>query len=109
MADLFLRFSMHSGLKVNIAKSKAYFSSGKKRDKRAKMTAITSIHQSASLERYLGFPILTGRAWKEDFHFILEKLQTRLSSWKTKLLTKVGKLTLAKSVLNSIPVYYMQI
>lgn len=73
------------------------------------MTAITSIHQSASLERYLGFPILTGRVWKEDFHFILEKLQTSLSSWKTKLLNKVGKLTLAKSVPNSIPVYYMQI
>ena len=36
-------------------------------------------------------------------------MQTRLSSWKNKLLNKPGRLALASSVLSSIPSYYMQI
>ena len=36
-------------------------------------------------------------------------MHTRLASWKNKLLKKPGRLTLASSVLSSIPSYYMQI
>lgn len=36
-------------------------------------------------------------------------MQNRLASWKLKLLNKVGRVTLAKSVLTSVPVYYMQV
>lgn len=43
MADLFLRFSQHSGLKVNIVNSKAFFSIGVLRSKMEKMSSITSI------------------------------------------------------------------
>jgi len=36
-------------------------------------------------------------------------MYSRLASWKNKLLNKPGRLTLASSVLSSIPSYYMQI
>jgi hypothetical protein len=57
----------------------------------------------------LGFPLIKGRPKKDDFLFIIKKMQTRLSSWKNKLLNKPGRLALASSVLSSIPSYYMQI
>jgi len=57
----------------------------------------------------LGFPILKGRAKKNDFYFIIEKMQSRLASWKNKLLNKPGRLNLASFVLSSISSYYMQI
>jgi frataxin-like iron-binding protein CyaY len=57
----------------------------------------------------LGFPILKGRPKNNDFLFIIEKMQSRLASWKTRLLNKPGRLALASSVLSSIPNYYMQI
>lgn len=93
-------------MKVNPQKSRALYSSGVKR---TKINKLTSIRSCTSLEKYLGFPMLKGRVKKTDFNFILDKLQGRLSAWKNRLLNKAGRITLAKSVLNSIPTYYMQI
>lgn len=58
---------------------------------------------------YFEFPMFQVRVKKDDVEFIVEKIQTRLASWKNKLLNKVGRFTLVKSVNNSIRVYYMQV
>ena len=56
---------------------------------------------------YLGFPLGENfnkiDAWKP----VLMKIESRLASWKVRLLTKAGRLTLIKSVLSSLPVYFM--
>ena len=56
---------------------------------------------------YLGFPIGDHMnrfsAWKP----VMEKIQSRLTTWKSKILSRAGRLTLIKSVLNTLPVYYM--
>lgn len=67
------------------------------------------IRSTPKLDKYLGFPMIHGRMTKGGFEFIVEKMQTRLASWKNKMLNKAGRVTLAKSVLNSIPIYYMQV
>lgn len=74
-----------------------------------KITSISTIRSTNSLGKYLGFPMFQGRVKKEDFGFIIDKLQNRLASWKNKLLNKAGRSTLVKSVLNDIPSCYMQI
>ena len=51
---------------------------------------------------------MTGRPKKSEFAFILENSNCRLQSWKGKLLNKAGRLTLAKSILASIPICSMQ-
>nr|GEV83347.1 RNA-directed DNA polymerase, eukaryota, reverse transcriptase zinc-binding domain protein [Tanacetum cinerariifolium] len=45
------------------------------------------------------------KAWDE----IVDKLHSRLSKWKMKILSIGGRLTLLKSVLGSTPIYYMSI
>jgi hypothetical protein len=109
MANLFNKFSKASGLRINCAKSRALFSKGVTRRKVDKMTTLSNIRSTTSLGKYLGFPMISGRTKKEDFNFILDKINSRLASWKNKFLNKPGRVTLAKSVLNSIPTYYMQI
>jgi hypothetical protein len=96
-------------LKINISKSRAYYSSGTPHGKITSLTSISGIQSTNSLGKYLGFPMLQGRPKKSDFNFIIEKMQTRLSAWKSRLLNRAGRLTLASSVLSSIPTYYMQI
>ena len=57
--------------------------------------------------KYLGLPLGNtmnrAAAWKP----VVEKIQNRLASWKSKILSRAGRVTLIKSVLNSLPLYYM--
>lgn len=78
------------------------------RAKVAKYAAITGFQCTANLGRYLGFPLLTGRIKKSDFGFIIDKINGRLAGWKSKLLNRAGRVTLAKSVISSMPIYTMQ-
>lgn len=59
------------------------------------------------LGKYLGVP-LTGRApRKSDFHYLVNKVKSKLASWKAKQLSFAGKVTLVKSVIEAIPIYPM--
>ena len=109
VADFFDRFSKASGLKINLSKSRAFYFTSTPQRKITILTSISGIWSSSSLHRYLGFPIIKGRPKRSDFFFIIEKMHSRLAYWKNKLLNKPGRLTLASSVLSSIPSYYMQI
>lgn len=108
IVDMFKKFSDCSGLRINVVKSKAFFSKGVLRRRKSLITAITSIDSTNYLGKYLGFPIFHRRVRKEDFGFIIDKMQQRLASWKSKLLNKAGRVTLVKSVISAIPTYYMQ-
>nr|ABN08697.1 RNA-directed DNA polymerase; Ribonuclease H, putative [Medicago truncatula] len=74
-----------------------------------RLQSIPQLACITSLEKYLGFPMLHGRSKRSDFNLIIEKMQARLASWNNKLLNRTGRVTLATSVLSSIPTYYMQI
>lgn len=58
---------------------------------------------------YLGLPVgrkLRGMdGWKE----VIDRFSNRLNSWKSNLLSIGGRLTLVKSVLGSLPLYYLSL
>jgi len=96
--NLFKRFSRASDLKINISKSRAYYYSSTPHGKITNLTAISGIQSKTSLGKCLGFPMLQGRPKRSDFNFIIEKMQTRLASWKNRLLNRTCRLTLATFV-----------
>ncbi|KAL8143992.1 hypothetical protein V2J09_017024 [Rumex salicifolius] len=59
------------------------------------------------LGSYLGIPLLHKRMDRATFQPIIQKMKARLAGWKGKLLSRAGRVTLANSVLTSIPVYTM--
>jgi len=109
ISDTLNTFAMYSGLKVHVTKSKVFFSSSTKQGKVNAIVATTGINGTLSLEKYLGFPMMHGRLQRKDFEFLEEKISQRLATWQHNLLNKAGCITLMKSVLNSIPNYYMQV
>ena len=102
-------FCAVSGLKVNLAKSIVMASKCVPHLKCDKFSSICQMSFIRNISKYLGFPLLSGRIRKEDFHYVLDSLQKKLSGWKSCLLNRAGRVTLAKSVLSSIPVYPMHI
>jgi len=62
--------------------TRAFYSSCIPQAKIVKLTSISGIRSTSSLDKYLGFPNLKGRAKMNDFYFIIEKMQSRLASWK---------------------------
>ena len=58
-------------------------------------------------EKYLGLPSLVGQSKCNTFNDLKEKLGNKLSSWKEKLLSNVGKEIMIKSVAQVIPSYTM--
>lgn len=56
---------------------------------------------------YLGMPLSTGRLRKADIEPLVDKIRTRLPTWKSGLLRKPGRLALLKSTLSTIPIYTM--
>ncbi|XP_057443830.1 uncharacterized protein LOC130735982 [Lotus japonicus] len=103
------RFCRASGLRVNVAKSKAMASLHVSEGLKERIVVVTSIPFTANLGKYLGFPIIYGRVKKEDYTFIVERITRRLAAWKGKLLNEPGRVTLVRSVISAILVYVMQL
>ncbi|KAL5552126.1 hypothetical protein UlMin_002302 [Ulmus minor] len=56
---------------------------------------------------YLGLPLFRS-GYAKDFYFLLEKLEFKLAGWKSRVLSKVKRMVLIKSIVISLPVYTMQ-
>lgn len=59
--------------------------------------------------KYLGIPSNWGASKKEMFAWIIARINIKLKSWKENLLSRAGKETLLKSVVQAIPQYAMSI
>ena len=101
-------FCSLSGQKINLSKSKVYFSPNVSPDLRHHLCNILGVSSTPDLGKYLGFPLKLNGRNSRDYNFIVEKVQNKLTSWKAKLLSPAGRIVLVQSVTSSIPAYYMQ-
>ncbi|XP_072081248.1 uncharacterized protein [Arachis hypogaea] len=59
--------------------------------------------------KYLGVPLGANPRLVKTWKPIIDKVEEKLSLWKAKVLNKAEKLVLIKSILNSLPVYYLSL
>jgi hypothetical protein len=95
-------------MRINIQKSKFLTSKNHSRTKVAHLESILEFRQTTNIEKYLGFPLLSGRVKNSNFSFILDRINTRLAGWKGKLLSRADRVTLARSISSSMLIYTMQ-
>ncbi|GKV44022.1 hypothetical protein SLEP1_g51253 [Rubroshorea leprosula] len=101
-------FKLASGLKINIQKSQLLGMNVSK-EWMSKMSYILSCKEGVFPCKYLGVPIggnvKSTSMWKP----LIENFEKKLSSWKGRLLSFGGRITLLNAVLSSLPVFTMSV
>ena len=99
-----------SGQKVNGDKTALYFSHNTPQDRRTSITSLFGTSPSSThFEKYLGLPVVIGRAKKQAFLEVKDRIWKRLQGWKEKFLSQAGREILIKAVIQAIPTYAMSV
>lgn len=102
-----LAFSLALGLRINFSKSKI-FGVGD-RALVAEAAAILGCIAGSLPSRHLGLPLGSSSRSKGIWDPVIETMEKRLALWKSKMISKGGRLTLIKSALSNIPIYHLSL
>ncbi|XP_075669750.1 uncharacterized protein LOC142639464 [Castanea sativa] len=91
------------GQKVNLAKSRVLFSSNVNRRCKRSICRKLGINATQNLGQYLGFPLIYKGRNGDAFNFVIGRVQRKLSGWKTKFLSKAGKMNSSFVLPDRIP------
>ncbi|KAH9730831.1 putative ribonuclease H protein [Citrus sinensis] len=101
-------FCVSSGAKVNKSKTLVYFSKNISAMEVSRISSELGVSVTDNLGKYLGVLLLHNRVSKQTYQNIIDTMDKRLSGWNASHLSLAGRITLAQSVLQAIPVYVMQ-
>lgn len=100
-------FAKVFGLEINYDKN-CFIPINMKNDQTDGIGVIPGCKETKFPVMYLGMPALTiVKPGRKLFMPPIEKLDWRLRVWKQKLVSRGGRLQLMRSVLSSIPIYFM--
>lgn len=101
-------FHVSSGLKVNFTKSRLFGINTTDMEVLS-MAEVLGCSNGAFPFTYLGVPVGANMGLKKHWKPVVDKFEARLSKWKAQSLSFGGRITLIKSVLNSLPTYFMSL
>ncbi|XP_022027924.1 uncharacterized protein LOC110929112 isoform X1 [Helianthus annuus] len=101
-------FYLTSGLKVNLAKCSVY-GIGVSDQEVQSMAGLLNCKPGVFPFKHLGLLVGANMNLVRNWKSVVEIFRNRLSIWKAKHLSYGGRITLLKSVLNSLPTYYFSL
>ncbi|GJR66188.1 putative RNA-directed DNA polymerase [Tanacetum coccineum] len=97
-----------SGLKVNLSKSCLYGVGVPSSEIVSLARFIKCSHDSLPFT-YLGLPVGKDMKKSANWNGMIDRFSKKLSNWKANLLSIGGRLTLVKSVLENLPIYFLSL
>ncbi|KAI3784929.1 hypothetical protein L1987_44037 [Smallanthus sonchifolius] len=101
-------FNLASGLKVNLAKCQL-FSVGADSRGMEQIAGILHCSIGSFPFTYLGLKVGANMNLAKHWKPVIDTFRRRLSNWKAKTLSFGGRITLIKSVMNSLPTYFFSL
>ncbi|KAL7603581.1 uncharacterized protein LOC111910671 [Lactuca sativa] len=101
-------FYLVSGLNLNLTKSNLY-GVGVNPVEIATLASFTGCSDGTLPFVYLGIPVGESMVHLKGWQIIIDRFKKMLSSWKVKLLSIRGLLTLIKSILGSLGIYFFSL
>ncbi|GJT40391.1 putative RNA-directed DNA polymerase, eukaryota, reverse transcriptase zinc-binding domain protein, partial [Tanacetum coccineum] len=101
--------ALKDGLTANLFQGSNLYGVGVSSDDIKSMAASTGCSNSNLPFSYLGLPIGSNMNRIANWNSLIESFKIRLSGWKANMLSSGGRLTLIKSVLGSLGIYYFSI
>ncbi|XP_058784642.1 uncharacterized protein LOC131659471 [Vicia villosa] len=102
-------YAKAAGQEINMSKSEVFFSRNLSTPAQEDLAKVVGVRHVLGTGNYLGLPSLIGRSKKETFSFIKDRIWKRVNSWRGRSLSKAGKETMIKSVLQAILTYIMSV
>ncbi len=107
LARVLAGYCAASGQRVNFMKSAIRFSPSTEIRVRLEIRRILQIPEQEGTLVYLGVPITGRRLRVTECSGLVQRVEARLEGWRASSLSMMGRLTLVRSVLGSMPVYLM--
>ena len=89
-------------------KSKLFFSPNTPTDVQHHIASLANMPIVTNLGKYLGMPLILKWKTNSTFQPLLDKIQSRIQAWQSKLISQDGSVTLIKSVLSPLAYHSMQ-
>ncbi|KAG8388442.1 hypothetical protein BUALT_Bualt02G0126300 [Buddleja alternifolia] len=101
-------FCANSGLMVNDSKSRVFFSRNTNQGVKRHIVNHLKFGCTTDLGKYLGVHLVHSRASVSLYRGLIDKVQSRLSSWKAKMLNFAGCSTLINAIITAMPSHVMK-
>ena len=108
LSHILQQFCAASGQLVSVTKSCLWFSPNTSRHCKEQVTSILGVPTMNHIGTYLRTPIFTSRHTTSSYQYLVDKIRMKIEGWQTKYLSMMGRATLIKSVVSTIPIYAMQ-
>ncbi|KAA3467548.1 bZIP-like protein [Gossypium australe] len=76
---------------VNYNKSTIFYSSNTTEEAKAVVSSMLGVKSSSNPKKYLGLPYLVGKWKKEAFQNLVDRINSRIDGWSSRLLSQGGK------------------
>eukprot|EP00253_Pinus_taeda_P020386 PITA_20386 len=106
LKQILYEFAMAAGTEVSLTKSKIFFFNTDISIQR-NLSRILGFQRDKLPSKYLGVPLTKKPLHKDIWELILNKLKDKVSKWTNKALNLIGRLTLTKDLLQTIPIYML--
>ena len=109
LMDILGQYEATSGQAINRQKTTLFFCRNTREEVKQNIQQMLGARIMTDCEKYLGLPMACRKSKVNTFKELQERITKRFMGWKEKIISKVGREILIKTIAQAIPTYTMSI